>query len=86
MVNHPDGGHLDCDAALAFQVHSVENLLLHVPRRDCARHLQHPVSQGGFPVVNVRNDTEVAYIRWHSGQCLPRSSSEGGWYRSELLC
>src|SRR5262249_55536165 len=45
---------LDRDPALALEVHRVEVLLAHVARVDRAAQLEDPVSQGGFAMVDVR--------------------------------
>jgi hypothetical protein len=60
LVLHAGGLELDGDAALALQLHVVEELLLHVARGDGAGVLQQPVGQGRFAVVDVGNDAEVA--------------------------
>ena len=59
MVVQFDGAGLDGDAALALNVHVVEDLLLHVMLGDRVRELQKPVGQGRFSVVNVGNDGEI---------------------------
>ena len=55
----PDGLALDRDAALALDVHPVQVLGAHVPLADDAGELQHPVRQGGLPMIDVRDDAEV---------------------------
>src|SRR2546425_807810 len=50
-----------CAAALAFQVHGVQDLILHVARADRARELEQPVGEGRFAVVDVGDDAEVAH-------------------------
>ena len=57
---HPHGLRLDRDAPLALEVHRVEDLRAHVAVRDGVRELEDPVGQGGFPVVDVGDDREVA--------------------------
>ncbi|GIT87613.1 hypothetical protein ROBYS_26290 [Roseobacter sp. OBYS 0001] len=56
----PHGLRLDGDAALALDVHAIEHLLLHIPIRHGIGGLNEPVGQRGFPVVNVRDDGEIA--------------------------
>ena len=51
-----DGARLDGDAALAFKIHVVEELLLHLARRDCARIFENTVGKGGLAVVDMGND------------------------------
>ena len=56
---HAHGLGLDGDAAFALDVHPVQVLGLHVPLLDDTGQLQHPVRQGGFPMVDVGDDAEV---------------------------
>ena len=68
-VGDAHGLALDGDAALALQVHLVEELLLHVARGDGARAFEDAVGQGRLAVVDVRDDAEVADVgeRSHDG-------------------
>src|SRR5262249_12646768 len=50
----------DRDPLLALEVHRVEDLAGHLPRVDGVRHLEQPVGQGRFAVVDVGDDREVA--------------------------
>ena len=59
-VGHGDGMGLDGDAALALEVHVVEQLVALVALGDGAGQLEEAVGQGGFSVVDVRDDAEVA--------------------------
>ena len=56
----PDGVGLDGDAALTLDIHAVKHLRLHVAVGDRAGRLDQPVGKGGFTVVNVGHDGEVA--------------------------
>src|SRR4051812_32625370 len=60
LMAHADGVELDRDAALALQVQRVEDLLLHLTLLKRAGRLDQPIGQGGLPVVDVRDDAEVA--------------------------
>ena len=51
---------LDGDAALALEVHRVEDLRGHFALAERAGKLQQAVGQGGLAVVDVRDDAEVA--------------------------
>ena len=62
LVGQPDGLRLDGDAALALQVHVVEDLVGHLPVAERAGGLDQAVGQGGFPMVDVRDDREVADV------------------------
>lgn len=53
---------LDRDATLALDRVGVEHLGFHLARLKAAAQLDDPVGQGGFPVVDVGNDGEVADI------------------------
>jgi hypothetical protein len=50
----------DCDATLAFNIHTIEILGSHVSAVDYPSDLQHSVGQCGFAVVDVGNDAEIA--------------------------
>ena len=56
------GLRLDGDAALALDIHRVEQLLLHLARLHRAAALDQPVGKGGFAVVDMRHDGEVADV------------------------
>ena len=60
VVHHAHGVRLDGDAALALEIHRVEDLRLHLPRGQRAGELQQPVGERGFAVVDVRDDREIA--------------------------
>jgi hypothetical protein len=51
---------LDRDAALALEVHAVEDLRFHFARLERAGELEKTVREGGLPVIDVCNDREVA--------------------------
>src|SRR5437899_3876301 len=55
---------LNGDAALALQVHGVQHLLVHLALGESAGHFEQAVGKGGLAVVNVRDDTEIAYELW----------------------
>ena len=60
LVVEAHGLRLDGDAALALDVHRVEDLLLHVPVGDVAAQLDEPIREGRLSVVNVGDDGEIA--------------------------
>jgi hypothetical protein len=60
LVHHAHGMGLDGDAALALQVHVVENLGLHLTAGYGACELQQTVAQRRLSVVDVCDDREVA--------------------------
>jgi hypothetical protein len=65
---------LDGDAAFQFKVHGIQHLGLHLTRRQGAGQLQQPVREGGFAVVNVGDDGEIAdVLTIHEGMPI------GGW-------
>ena len=99
LVGQPDGLRLDRDAALALQVHVVEHLIGHLPRGERAGGLDQAVGQGGFPVVDMRDDREIAdmverrvgHFRW-SGTSdqeighLPLADQIEGPHRGVICC
>jgi hypothetical protein len=52
------------DAALTFEVHRIQHLRHHFALAEGAGELQKAVRKGRFAVVDVRNDREIAYMRW----------------------
>ena len=70
---HADGLRLDGDAALALEVHRIEQLVVHLARGDSARDLQDAVGERRLAVVDVGDDAEVADER---GVHAPHSSRE----------
>ncbi len=60
---------LDRDAALALQVHRVQDLLLHLALLEAAAQLDQAVGERGLAMVDVRDDREIANGR-HSGRRL----------------
>ena len=63
LIVDAHGVGLDRDPALTFDIHAVEQLFLHVPVLHGAGGLDQPVGQGGFPVVDMGNDGEIADAR-----------------------
>ena len=61
-VIHGHGAGFDGDAALPLDVHIVEDLILHDPLIDALGQLEDAVRQGGFAVVDVGDDTEIADV------------------------
>src|SRR5579859_1446463 len=56
----------DGDAALALEVHRVEHLLVHFALRKRDGHLQQTVGKRGLAVIDMRDDTKIAYeLRVH---------------------
>src|SRR5208282_1117247 len=51
---------LNGNAALALQVHRVEDLLLHFAHGERPGQLEQAVGERGFSVVNMRNDRKIA--------------------------
>src|SRR5438552_899032 len=61
-VGEADRARLDGDAALALELHVVEELRGHLARRDRAGRLEDAVRERGLPVVDVGDDREVADV------------------------
>ena len=62
-IHHADGVGFDGDAALAFEVHGIENLGLHFAGGEGAGKFEQAVGERGFAVVDMRDDREVADVR-----------------------
>jgi hypothetical protein len=60
LVQHADRLRLDRDAALALELHRVQDLRAHGARIHRAGHLEDAVGQRRLAVVDVRDDREVA--------------------------
>ena len=60
VVVHAHGARLDRDPLLALEVHRVEHLRRHLALVDRVRRLEQPVRERRLPVVDVRDDAEVA--------------------------
>ena len=60
LVVDTDGVGLDGNAAFALDIHAVEQLFFHLAIFNGARLLDEAVSEGGFPVVDVGHDGEIA--------------------------
>ncbi len=61
-VVHAHRRRLDGDAALALQIHAVEQLILHIAVADGVRELKHPVGERAFPVIDVGDDAKIANV------------------------
>ena len=61
-VGQPNGVRLDGDAALALEVHAVEDLRLHLARLEGARQFEQAVGQRRLAVVDVGDDREIADV------------------------
>jgi len=57
-----DGLGLDGDAALALDIHRVEDLFLHLAQVEATGHLDEAVGERGFAMVDVSDDGEIADI------------------------
>ena len=84
-VPHARRVELDGDAALALQVHAVQELGLHVARCDRPGPNQQPVRQRGLAVVDVGHDAKVAHAGGGDGDVgggVRRGGRRvGGWRR-----
>ncbi len=63
LVGQADGVGLDRDAALALEVHAVEDLRFHFARLQRSGHLEETVGQRRLAMVDVGDDGEVADVR-----------------------
>src|SRR4029079_18481880 len=60
LVEQPHGVGLDGDPALALEVHRVENLVDGLPGIEGPGELEESVGERRLPVIDVRDDREVA--------------------------
>ena len=60
VIIEAHGLRLDGDAALALDIHGIEHLLLHLPRRQAPAKLDQPVGERRFAVIDMGDDGEVA--------------------------
>src|SRR5689334_16761153 len=63
LIEHRDGMGLDGDAALLFEVHGIEQLILHLAGSDRAGAMQQAVGKGRLPMINMGNDAEISNVR-----------------------
>ena len=56
LILHTHGARLDCDAALALEIHVVEQLLFHLALGHGLALFEQAVGQRGFAVVDVGNN------------------------------
>ncbi len=52
---------LDSDATLTLNIHGIKDLFRHLALRYGVSAFQEPISQRGFSMVNMSNNTEVPY-------------------------
>ena len=62
FVLHGHRGGLDRNTSLTLDVHAVEKLILGLSLGDGACHLQHAVGQRALAMIDVGDNTEIAYI------------------------
>ena len=58
-VIHAHGLAFDRDAALALDVHRIEQLFLHIACRHGSRLFENPVGEGRFAVIDMGDDRKV---------------------------
>ena len=75
FVSHLNGVAFDGNSPLAFEVHIVERLVLHLPLCNGSSGLEQAVGQGAFPVVDVGNDAEVSNV-FHRSRLGHKISAE----------
>ena len=59
--------HLDCMALngntpFSFEIHIIEQLLLHIPAGNSMRSFQQPIRQGTLAMIDMSDDTEIPNI------------------------
>ncbi len=61
-VVEPDRVRLDGDAALALEIHRVEDLRFHLARLQRPGQLEEAIGERGFAVIDVRDDGKIANL------------------------
>jgi hypothetical protein len=61
-MEHFDGGCLNRNAFFTLQIHAIQNLLNHISVRHCTGKLKKSIGEGGFSMIDVRNNTEISYM------------------------
>ncbi len=59
-ISQSNGVRFDGDAALALQIHRVENLRHHLPLRQGVRRFEKAIGQRRLAVIDMRDDTEIS--------------------------
>ena len=52
------------DTAFSFDIHVVQNLIFEITVRYDVRGLDQPIGEGGLPMVDMGDYTEISYA-WH---------------------
>src|SRR5581483_11071271 len=78
-VAEAHGARLDCDTALALEIHRVEELLLELALAERTSAFQQAVGERRLAVVDMRDDGEVADQRgighWRGARAVSRARS-----------
>ena len=59
IVEHRHRMRLDGNAPLFFQVHRIEQLILHLAGGDRASPVQEPIRKRRLPMINMGDDTKI---------------------------
>jgi hypothetical protein len=62
LVIEHDALGLDGNSPFPFDIQGVKNLLLHFPVRQSTAQLNKAIRYGGFAMINMGNDREIAYV------------------------
>jgi hypothetical protein len=62
LVVHPGGLHFDRNSSLSLEFHRVEYLSLHFARLNGIGFFEHAVRQRALAVIDVCDDTKIAYV------------------------
>ena len=55
-VFHPYRLHFNRNSPFALNIHRIQHLIAHFASFNCVSNFQHPIRQGAFAMVNVRNN------------------------------
>ena len=83
-VVQADRVRLDGDAALALEIHRVEDLRLHLARLEGAGDLEKAVGERRLAVVDVRDDRKVSDVAWFHAVYRPNSLLSPFWRHAAI--
>ncbi len=74
LICHSDGREFNRNSLFPLQLHAIEQLRLHVTLLDRTGQLHHPIGQGRFSVIDMRDNTEIADLRLVHVRFFPKKS------------
>ena len=84
-IFQPHGLRLDGDAALALDIHRIEDLLLHLPAGQRAGKLDQAIGQRRLAMIDMGDDREIAdVVEGFGGHGVPEHERDPAWLRDPL--